>query len=79
MTLQNQILRKKCTVCDEFIYLFPTVISENGHKIPMNGDGTRHNLLHGYIHRKAKEIRYRREYQEVIEAIAEELDFKEAA
>lgn len=41
-----------------------------------NKDGSYHSFWHGYIHRK--EAKYENEYQDIVEAITEELDFKEA-
>ena len=72
-----QIIRKRCTVCNAYIYLSPNVISELGTKIPLDVNGQPHDRLHGYIHRKAKEIRNTREYWDVLNAISDELEVKE--
>ena len=52
MTVQNQIIRKTCSVCGEFIFLSPNIISSLGNKVPLNANGQPHDSLHKYIHKK---------------------------
>ena len=72
-----QIIRKHCSVCNKTIYLDSNVITPYGNKVPLNPDGTRHNPLHSYIHRKALEIRIKREYEESLNILTEELEARE--
>lgn len=76
MTLQ--IIRKKCSVCNQVIYLDPNVITPFGNRIPLNSpNGSRHDPLHAYVHKKALELRLKREYEESLNVILEESEQKE--
>ena len=75
--MTEQIIRKKCTVCGQFIYLHPDVLSLFGSRVPLNANGQPHNPLHTFIHNKALEIRNKRKYLESLDAVSEELEAQE--